>query len=465
MRVLLVQPAPLRELLGFEQAAIPEPLGLEIVAASIPDHNVEIADLRQEDDLLLVLERFDPHVVGVTALTTDVHAALDALKRVKDFSRDIFTVAGGHHATLVPADFCKTGVDAVCLGEGEIVFPRLVETLDGLWWTGRPLDDIPNLVWRNGDEPSRCFVNNGRVFEKPTLNADWPMPRRDLTSSRYHFYSDQIVAVSTSRGCPCRCNFCSVWQFYGGYVRQLPAQRVVDEIRTIDCERVGFTDDNFLVNYKRDNEIADLLRAEGLEHHYLMQCRTDYIVKYKELVEKWVDIGLGGMLVGFEGASDDILQLVNKRNSAKVNDRAIGILQDLDVIIWAAFIIDPQWDHEDFDRLEKYVKKYELTPIQYTVLTPLPGTDLYRERHHDILTHNYRCFDTLHSVLPTRLPRDEFYQRLAQLQRLRQMGKWYEWVSNGKVNIETLRTGARIAKQLGDWESYIAADPVLGGFV
>lgn len=455
MRILLIQPTPHTKLLGFERAVMPEPLGLEIVAASIPDHDVEIVDLRQESDLLPVLERFAPHVVGATALTTDVYAALETFKRVKDFSSDIFTIAGGHHATLVPDDFRQPYIDAICLGEGEIVFPRFINSLGG------SLKGIPNLIWRDGDG----FVDNGRVFEKPTLNANWPVPRRDLARSRYHFYSDQIVTVSTGRGCPCRCNFCSVWQFYGGYVRQLSAKRVVDEIRTIDCERIGFADDNFLINYNRDNEIANRIGAEGLERHYLMQCRTDYVVKYRKLVEKWVNVGLGSVLLGLESASDDLLQLINKRNDARTNDEAIKILQDLDVIIWAAFIIDPQWTGEDFDKLERYVKKYELTPIQYTVLTPLPGTDLYREKYHDLLTHDYRCFDTLHSVLPTRLPREEFYQRFAHLQSLRQIGKWYEWVSNGKVNIETLRTGARIAKQLGNWESYAAADPVLGGFI
>ena len=95
---------------------------------------------------------------------------------------------------------------------------------------------------------------------------------------------------------------------------------MVEELRTIDCNRVGFVDDNFLINYKRDHEIADRIKAEGLERQFLMQCRTDYIVRHRALVEKWVTVGLDGVLLGLEGASDDILQLVNKNNSIAINN-------------------------------------------------------------------------------------------------------------------------------------------------
>ena len=452
MRVLLIQPTPNTIPLGFDRAALPEPLGLEIIAASIPDHDVKIHDLRIDPNLEAVLESFVPDIVGVTGFTMDVYSALDVLKRAKEYSEEIFTIAGGHHATLVPTDFYQPYVDAICLGDGEAVLPQLVS---------HDLKRIPNLIWRDGIK----YVDNGRVFEKPGSEIEIPIPRRDLIDgSHYHFYSDPMAAMLTGRGCPCRCNFCSVWQFNGGVVRQLSAERVVRELRTIDCDRIGFVDDNLLINYKRDDEIADRIKAEGLEREFLMQCRTDCIVKHKDLVEKWVDIGLMGVLVGFESASNDLLQLVNKKNDIETNNRAIKILQDLDVIIWAAFIIDPRWGVDDFRRLEQYIIEHQLTPIQYTVLTPLPGTDLYEERFDDLLTHDYRCFDTLHSVLPTKLPREQFYRELARLQGLRHMGKWYEWLSSGKVGINILRCGSGIAKQLSNWESYVEFDPVLGGF-
>jgi len=465
MRVLLIQPTPNVRPIGFDLAILPEPLGLEVVAASIPEHEVEIVDLRLEPDLHSALNRFAPDVVAITALTTDVYAAQDILKRVKGFSEEIFTVVGGLHATLMPEDFQQSYVDVICLGDGEIIFPLLMEKLTGLQWTGSVLGEVSNLIWRDGV----TFVRNSRVYERPGSGVDAiPMPRRDLIDRyrpHYHFYSNHMMMLSTGRGCPSRCNFCSVWQFYGGFVRQLSARRVVDELQLLDSHHIGIVDDNFLINRKRDDEIADLIKAEGLEHHYLAQCRSDCIVRHRDLVEKWVGIGLGGILLGLEGASDEMLQLVNKRSDVVTNDRAIKILRDLDVIIWAAFIIDPQWSVEDFDRLEEYILRHQLTPVQYTVLTPLPGTDLYIERYDELLTHDYRCYDTMHSVLPTKLPREEFYRQFARLQNIRQIGKWQEWLGAGKVTMDTLRCGSEVAKKLGDWELYTKYDPVLGGFI
>jgi len=180
------------------------------------------------------------------------------------------------------------------------------------------------------------------------------------------------------------------------------------------------------------------------------------------LVEKWVEAGLHGVLLGLEGATDEMLGSVNKHNTLETNIQAIRILQELDVIIWSAFIIDPMWGVEDFDRLTDFIMEWELSPTQFTILTPLPGTDLYRQRYDELLTHDYRCFDTMHSVLPTRLPREEFYKQFAKLQNLRQMGKWQQWLSEGKVDMNTMRHGYATAKHLGDWRNYIEHDPVLG---
>jgi hypothetical protein len=51
----------------------------------------------------------------------------------------------------------------------------------------------------------------------------------------------------------------------------------------------------------------------------------------------------------------------------------------------------------------------------FTILTPLPGTELYEERRHELVTHDYLLYDVTHTVLPTRLPLERFYERFARL--------------------------------------------------
>ena len=114
LRVLLIQP-DLPQAVGFRTVALPEPLHLEMVAATVPEHDVCILDMRLDGNLEGALKRFWPEMVAVTALTPEVYAAQSILQRVKSFSAEIFTVVGGHHATLLPQDFFVPQVDAIAL--------------------------------------------------------------------------------------------------------------------------------------------------------------------------------------------------------------------------------------------------------------------------------------------------------------------------------------------------------------
>jgi len=429
-----------------------------MVAATVPDHDVRILDMRLDDTLDAVLRRFWPEMVAVTALTPEVYAAQHALQQVKAFSLEIFAVVGGHHATLVPEDFFLPQVDAVAVGEAELMFRDLVEAVAD----HRGLHKVPNIFWRNRDG---TFIRN--VLSENRINLDdLPLPRRDLTESsrnEYFFLFDKPdTSVATSRGCPFRCSFCSVHRFYRGAINQMTPQRVLSEILTISSDHITFVDDNFLMNPKREGTIADLVRAEGIRKRFSMECRTDSIVRHPELVTKWVDIGLYAVLLGLEGSGDKMLKDVNKSCSVETNDRAIQILQDNGVIIWGAFIVDPDWTEDDFKLLRDYVSRRRITHTQFTILTPLPGTELYRDRRDELLTDDYSCFDTLHAVLPTRLPREKFYQNFAGLYRQHDIGPYYELVQAGKMTVEDCRRGKTMLDTLADWERYTEKDPVLG---
>lgn len=457
MRILFVQPDYVPAPAGFRLAARPEPLALELLAATVPEHEVEILDLRVCPDLRTTLRRFAPDLVAVTALTTEAYAALEVLATVKEENPEVFTIAGGHHATLLPDDFCVPFVDAICLGEGESTFPGLI---DALTRNGN-LHHVPNLVWQDADGH---FVRNERFV--PDCHGDCiPLPRRDLVArfrNEYFFLDNRPdTALATGRGCPYRCSFCSVWEFYAGKTRQMSVQRIMKEVATIDTPHVLVLDDNFMLNAQREYALADCLRAEGIRLRWSMECRTDSIVRHPHLIEQWAELGLEGVLLGLEGASDETLAGVNKRNSIRTNDEAIRILQANGVFIWGAFLVDPNWSADQFKILYDYVTRHRITHTQFTVLTPLPGTQLYRERVSELLTHDYTCFDTLHAVVPTRLPREEFYRHFASLYLKPNLDHVCELYREGRISLEQIRLGHRIYRELGQWEAYLENDPVL----
>jgi radical SAM superfamily enzyme YgiQ (UPF0313 family) len=461
MRVLLVHPDFGATDFGFRLAAMAEPMGLEMLAAALPEHDLRIADMRCGDNLSAALRDFTPHVVGVTALTPEVYAAQAVLREVKKLAPDTTTIVGGHHATLVPEDFMLPEVDVILLGEGELTLAQLMATLD----THGPRADlsaIPNLRYRG---PDGGFHATARQTAQVNLDASH-LPRRDLVARhrpKYFFLFDQPDSTMvTGRGCPFRCSFCSVWEFYGGKTSMMAPPRVLRELRTIQTEHVTFVDDNFLLNYKRENAIADMIKAEGIQKRYSMECRTDSIVRHPELVKKWTNLGLYAVLLGLEGG-DKMLAAVGKANTMKVNDEAIRILQGNGVIIWGAFIADPTWEPDDFHRLRDYVRSRHITHTQYSVLTPLPGTQLYRSCQNQLITRDYTCFDGLHAVVQTTMPRETFYQHFAELytQTDLDLGHYMDLVRQGKLTIANLKRGKQMLAAMSHWENYANNDPVL----
>jgi len=453
MKVLLVQPGQSQGSVGFRKLAKPEPLALEILAASLLDeHEVRIADLRVDPDLKRALRDFQPDVVGVTGYTVDVLDMLWICQQVKEESPHITTVVGGYHATLCPQDFNCAWVDVIVAGEGEETFPELVRALEG----GEDLRTIPGLVLRDDGE---------QVATAPRplltdLDAS-PLPARELTAAyrdQYHFqFWPSHAAMETARGCPYRCKFCSVWVFHRKRCRSKSPERVLAELRTLTGDIICFVDDNFFQRLPRAERIADMIRGEGLKFKYWIQARSDSIVRRPDLIEKWASIGLSTALVGFEKYREDELDDLNKRSSVRANEEAAHILRANGVDIWGAFIVDPQWERPDFDALIEYVRRLKISFPQFTVLTPLPGTDFFREKFQELTTRNYELFDFLHSVLPTRLPIQEFYENMARLYASTTMSlsDLKERIRTGRIQVASLRRVKDLLAEVTNPESYM----------
>jgi hypothetical protein len=108
------------------------------------------------------------------------------------------------------------------------------------------------------------------------------------------------------------------------------------------------------------------------------------------------------------------LSRLHKESTVAANEQAMKVLQDEHVAVIGSFIVDPDWTAADFTRLRRYVRTHGISPF-FSVLTPLPGTVLFRQVRDRITSWNYELYDFVHAVLPTRLPLSDFYAHLARL--------------------------------------------------
>ncbi|MCB1033788.1 MAG: radical SAM protein, partial [Acidobacteria bacterium] len=275
--------------------------------------------------------------------------------------------------------------------------------------------------------------------------------------------------LETARGCPFKCNFCSVWKFHESSFREKSPERVVAELEQIEAPNVFITDDIFWMNVRRGRALAEAIKASGIRKHYTIQTRSDIICKFPDLIEQWKDCGRMTIFLGLEKVDDEGLASVNKGNTAANNDRAIRILQDLDVGYTPNFIVDPSWDREDFAKLKRWIDKTGAYNSGFSVLTPLPGTDLWAAVEDEVNTEDWELFDIAHAVLPTRLPLDEFYAEYAGLWkhavdvryrihgRMRTHLELLAALALRKVTFTALRKGMRMGSVLGRPESFLRA--------
>jgi radical SAM superfamily enzyme YgiQ (UPF0313 family) len=115
------------------------------------------------------------------------------------------------------------------------------------------------------------------------------------------------------------------------------------------------------------------------------------------------------VLSGFESNDDESLAALRKKSTWEKNVRANEVLRDNGIFSTGIFMVRADWTREQFERLYEYVRSLQIAVPLFTILTPLPGTQLYRAYKDKLLTTDHRLFDLLHAVLPTRLPRPEFY--------------------------------------------------------
>ncbi len=296
LKILLIKPDVGEVSVGFTSLARVPPLDLLMVAASAEGHEIQILDLRLEDDEVLLsrLNDFDPHVVGVTAYSAEAESTKEICRHVRQARPDIPIVQGGYHAAMAPEDAMdEPAVDFVVLGEAETILAPLLKALQ----VGSGFEDVPGIAYRSGGE---------LVFTEsplPIMDLDTlPFPDWSLVAGYQHEYylnvMGVVATVESTRGCPFDCSFCSVWVFNNrGYRKKSPA-RVLQELDQLPqgVEVAAFVDDEFWVDAPRSLELAELLRRQpddwrGKDWRFWAQARTGDIARRPELVENWAEVG------------------------------------------------------------------------------------------------------------------------------------------------------------------------------
>ena len=318
-----------------------------LAALAPPGHTITmVEEAHAPDDISQ-----DVDLVGITVLTELASRAYQIADVYR--KKGVKVVMGGIHPTVLP-DEALEHADAVVVGEAEGVWPRLVS-----------------------DAASGQMQRTYRAGKLTDLQ-DLPKPRRDLLSrTRYQGYTRIPIGVETSRGCPYDCEFCCIGTTLGQQYRVRPVQEVIAEIESIDSPHIFFVDDALGLN----RNVAKKLFTEmiPLRRRWLAQ-GTVSLAQDLELLELMRRSGCLGLLIGFESVQkatqDEVMKITNLRIDfyeamRRFHGEGFGIL--------GSFVFG--FDHENKDVFEQtleFVMRSRMDVVQTRILTPYPGTRLYR---------------------------------------------------------------------------------------
>jgi radical SAM superfamily enzyme YgiQ (UPF0313 family) len=463
MRVLLVKPCPDALQFGLAPFFQTEPLGLEYIASALADrgHAVIVVDMRfLNRQVTYLLKRYRPELVGIACLhILDAPATLRLANEVKTYSKDIFVIAGGHAASAYPSALSHSeSLDAIGIGEGEALMPALCDAIV----KRRPLEEVPSLLLRTG---STGFLRTPEVEDLPDFAHVKPPDRAKIVSYQKHYCCLNYMPVwtlETTRGCPHRCKFCSVWQFYRGSCRfHAPASVRADFEST--GRNLFVIDDIFWADKAQSEELARTLLNSGMRKSWmLVQTRADLVAGHPELLELWRPLSdRFDIFFGFEAPTESRLNSLNKGSNVSDTIEAINVARSLGYGVTGNFIIDPDFTEDDFAGLWDFLDTHQLARVGFTILTPLPGTRYFEQVRDQLSVLDWNHYDLHHLLWTPRLPVRRFFELYCETWRrsvlnLAGKKKWWSWL--GEVRPSQIPRLARIlwrTQKLMDPQAYL----------
>ena len=343
------------------------PAGACIVAeaADRGGHRVSLLDLMFEREPLRsveqAIEKTRPDVIGLSIRNIDnndmkapVFYADDLLPIVNTVRKKTQArlVLGGAAVSVMPEELMRfTGIFCAVTGDGENVFPELLERLS----RGETITDQPGTSWiENGTVIHNPFLNNRQFC--PSISPDF---NRRLNMKKYLSHLS-TVPVQTKLGCHFKCIYCTYRKIEGSTYRFFDQESVMESIRNLassGLRDIEFTDNVF--NYPKDHALgicerlarADMrLRLQSLELNPLFI--DGALMNLMELA------GFKGIGITVESASDYVLSKLRKGYTAADIHRASEVIRRHKIpCLWIFMVGGPGESHKTVKETLRFAEK------------------------------------------------------------------------------------------------------------
>lgn len=377
----------LAQSLNKKQGVLP-PLGIGYIASSLEKagHKVDIIDAialaLSKEQVLERIRKFNPKVVGITAMTPTIKGALEVAELAK--TTGAITVMGGVHMSILPLETLQYDtVDFGIIGEGEESMVELCNALE----KDESYENIDGL----------CFKKDGRInIGQPKIISDLdslPMPAFHLLPMKKYssiIGLDPTCTMMGSRGCPYQCGFCYKTPSDKKY-RIRSVEKIVDEIKFLiknyQVKEIMFYDDIMPKDYAR------ALSEEIISRNVKIKWQTPQRVNLvdPELLKLMAKAGCRILRFGVEQGDPDQMEFVEKRINPEQVKAAFRDAKKVGISTFAYFIIGYINETEQTMQATIDLAK-DLDPryVMFTKAVPLPNTPLmYQSVEQGLVSPDY----------------------------------------------------------------------------
>lgn len=329
-----------------------------------------------------ILEHRPPYIAIYVNLMTKLNVLkLMQFIRSREELNHCRIILGGPEVRYHADNFLNYGADAIVLGEGEETLYDLISTLDTPM---NPFLDLVNgIMFRNARGEIVKTAERAKIKDIDVL----PFPDRKAIDLDRYFkawkgaHGQSAVSISTMRGCPYTCKWCSR-AVYGLSYRRRSAAKVVAEIKWIldnyEVDTFWFVDDVFTVSHKWLRTFADELKKQEVTFSYECITRADRM--NEEVVDMLVESGCFRVWIGAESGSQKIIDAMDRRVDVQQVRDMIRLAQAKGIQAGTFIMLGyPGETEEDIEETIKHL--VESNPYYYTLTLayPIKGTPLYQE--------------------------------------------------------------------------------------
>lgn len=389
------------------------PLGILYISAFLKQsgRQAEITDstfMTMEEWKTLIQER-KPGMIGFyTNLMTKLRV-LELLSWLKTEFPECTAFVGGPDVTYNVENYLNAGFDYTISGEGENTVLELTDALRN----AAPVSEIQGLSWKNPDGEIVTNEARTKIRELNTL----PFPdRRTIPMERYlevwkSHHGKRTANISTQRGCPYTCKWCSTAVYGQSYRRNTP-ERVVEEILHLrsefGVEALWFVDDVFTVSHKWISELHALFKQHQLRIDFECITRAERLTE--TVLQQLQEMGCFRIWIGAESGSQRIIERMDRRVELETVQQTMQLTRKMGMEAGTFIMVGyPGETLRDIQQTMQHIRAGNPHLLTITQAYPIKGTGLYAEVENDILT-NHSWLTTTDRDIRFRLPySDRFY--------------------------------------------------------